>query len=535
MRKYIFGIGIVLLLSFWSLRPLGDPGFFPMHDDTQVGRVVAMGRALRNGQFPVRWVSELGYGYGYPIFNFYGPLPYYVGGSLYALGLTGLAATKMMFALGIVGAGIAMYLALSPFVGHLGAIVASAFYMYAPYHAVQIYVRGAVGEFWVLVFLPLVFFGLGSKSKLIGGIGLAGAILSHTLLGYATTVLLVFGLILYWAYRRLPSHVSLLAIGLGFSAFFWLPAIFEFTYTNVRAQISPTANYVDHFVCLGQLWNAPWGFGGSTAGCVDGISFKLGKLHIIGALAGVLAFWLNRKKDLTTYILIALGSMLTALFFTLPISGIIWKTIPQFAYIQYPWRFLTIAIFGLALLTSLIIAFSRNTLVRMTLAVISIAAVIFLNAKLFMPQYVYPKTAESFETTQELRFRVSKISDEYLPPEIIRPNNPEEAAKQAVVSSESLDVETEIDREVYAKFAVLSKVSQTLVIHRAYFPGWRYWVNGKETAPNLVNGLPELPIPEGRSVVEMHFTNTFVRTLGNLISVTTLVLVIYIYGKKNYA
>jgi hypothetical protein len=98
---YIAGLVLVVLFSYFSIRPLLGPGFFPMHDDTQVGRVVSMGRALRNGQFPVRWVSDLGYGYGYPLYNFYAPLPYYAGGYLHMLGVSGLWSTKIMCRLSV--------------------------------------------------------------------------------------------------------------------------------------------------------------------------------------------------------------------------------------------------------------------------------------------------------------------------------------------------------------------------------------------------------------------------------------------------
>jgi uncharacterized membrane protein len=80
MKRTMFLLLLLCSLVFLQVRHLFADGFYPMHDDTQVSRVVVMGRALIHGQFPVRWVSDLGYGYGYPLFNFYGPLPYYVGG-----------------------------------------------------------------------------------------------------------------------------------------------------------------------------------------------------------------------------------------------------------------------------------------------------------------------------------------------------------------------------------------------------------------------------------------------------------------------
>ena len=113
MKKTVLYIVAVIILSVPLVWSLFSDGYFPMHDDTQVARVVTMGKALRSGQFPVRWVSDLGYGYGYPIFNFYGPLPYYVGGALYALGFSGLLATKIMMLLGMILAGITMFMVVS--------------------------------------------------------------------------------------------------------------------------------------------------------------------------------------------------------------------------------------------------------------------------------------------------------------------------------------------------------------------------------------------------------------------------------------
>ncbi len=147
LKKH-YGLFIVLILSFWAIHPLFISGFFPMHDDTQVARVFEMGKMLERGMFPVRWVPDLGYGYGYPIFNFYAPLAYYIGGFFMFLGFDALLATKIMMALGVILAGIFMYLLTREFFGELGGIVAGLFYIYAPYHAVDIYVRGDVAEFW---------------------------------------------------------------------------------------------------------------------------------------------------------------------------------------------------------------------------------------------------------------------------------------------------------------------------------------------------------------------------------------------------
>ena len=93
--KYIFWI-IILVFSLVAILPLFHAGFFPIHDNTQVARVYEMTKGLSDGMFPVRWSQGLGYGFGYPIFNFYDPLSYYAGGLMGLFGVDALSSTKLI-------------------------------------------------------------------------------------------------------------------------------------------------------------------------------------------------------------------------------------------------------------------------------------------------------------------------------------------------------------------------------------------------------------------------------------------------------
>src|SRR3990172_12552232 len=104
--KKLFPFIVILIFSFFTYKPLLNPGFFPIHDDTQVARVYEMTQSLKDGMFPVRWVEDLGYGYGYPIFNFYDPLPYYLGAGFMFLGFDALVATKLVMTLGMILSGV---------------------------------------------------------------------------------------------------------------------------------------------------------------------------------------------------------------------------------------------------------------------------------------------------------------------------------------------------------------------------------------------------------------------------------------------
>lgn len=554
MKKHILAVIAVLVLSIASIRPFLTSGYFPMHDDTQVARVVAMGRALSEGQFPVRWVSDLGYGLGYPIFNFYGPLPYYVGGVLYYFGVSGLLATKIMIATGVILAGISMYALGFVVYGPAGGILSAVLYIYAPYHALQTYVRGSIGEIWAYAFVPLVLLGIeqsknrrhNNRAILIGAFGLAGVILSHTVLGYVTVLFLMIAFSVYWVVHLIRkdfsgvlfwTHMTIIAVALGLTAFFVLPAVFEMRYTNVSAMIGETADFRDHFVCLSQLWSSAWGFAGTAPGCVDGMSFKLGKLHVILAAFSALFVLLKRKKkrDIEHFVVVGLFTFFVSVFFMIAPSRLLWEKIPNMAFVQYPWRFLTYAVFGLSIVGGAVAVLVERKFFRWSLVFIASAFVAGINAKWFAPQYMYQKSAESFETTEVLRWSASRISDEYLPPEVYRPQDVGEIIRDTMPSEDTVSVEKSADTAVFASYKVRTQEPSDITIYRAYFPGWEYVVNGAKVVPKIVEGLPVVSIGSGETDIMLRFADTPVRRIGNIVSIGTLsaLLFWYVRNKKS--
>jgi hypothetical protein len=551
---HILIIVCLVLISLGTSLPLFERGYFPMHDDTQVARVVEMGKALRLGQLPVRWVSDLGYGYGYPLFNFYAPLPYYAGGALYAVGINSITATKIMFVLGMLLPVITMYMLVVSIMGIWPAAIAAIFYGYAPYHAVQLYVRGSVGELWANIFIPLIVLGFwkvcsGAGSKrvvIVGTVGLVGAILSHTIYGYICVVLILLGLISYWSLKIIRKNFSwsdfikpciILIFSLGISSFFWLPAISEMKYTNVAGQIGGSADFRNHFVCLTQLWDSPWGYGGSAPGCTDGLSFKLGKLAVILACSSIVLLLLQKRKDKDAqFKLFMLILIVLSLVLTLNISESIWNTVPMFTYVQYPWRFLSLISFGLSVLIGgLFTSFTMANRVKFAIGTGVVLVLLFMNVKLFEPQYMYDRSPVQFETETELRYRISKISDEYLPPSVPRPSSPQKLVHDTIQSTETLRVMHTVDAGIYAKFDVETSRVEAIPVYRAYFPGWEYSVDHTTVLPKIIQGFPILTVEPGKHTIEIRFGDTPVRVIGNCISVLSVLLFIW-YGrtKKTY-
>lgn len=554
----LFPFIIVICLSFFAIRPLFDAGFFPMHDDTQVARVYEMGKALADGTFPVRWVGDLGYGYGYPLFNFYAPLAYYVGG-IATFFTDALFATKFMFLVGILLAGITMYLFANQFWGKIGGVVCSIIYMYAPYHAVEIYVRGDVSEFFAYAFIPLVFYMIWQVyttqkyAYFVGGcIAYAGLILSHNLTTLMVTPFLMAYIFLFFFIEKkkekllLPSLVFL--GGIAFSAWYWLPVLTEMSYTNVLSQIGGGADFRDHFVCPSQLWDSQWGFGGSTRGCIDGMAFRIGKIGVLGSFLGIIVgcIVLRKEKKKFAVFLFSVASLIICTLLTLETSRLFWDSISLMEFFQYPWRFLILISFFSSFLVGVIFWYIEKKFKKGLLlsAIVIVGLIIFFQTKLFVPQVLFPRDAAFYTNTIALRWIASKISDEYMPKNFVKPKDVSQIVTEKI-DPKKLDGLITKQSEKTQEFLYEMQINTPSKIHVriAYFPGWRAFLNGKQIPYQITRSGISIAVPQGENTVLLQLHDTPIERLANILSLTSIAVVLLgiiwrrkrdkMYEKKN--
>ena len=550
------------MFSIFSVLPFFHAGFFPMHDDTQVARVYEMGKALSDGVFPVRWVKDLGYGYGYPIFNFYSPLPYYIGGALTLFGLDALLATKMTFVIGILVSAVAMYFLAERFFGKKIGVLAGLLYIYFPYHAVNIYVRGALGELFAYAFLPLVFLGLFKihyakinaqplkliiPSVFLSSVSIALVILSHNLSAFMLFLFIAIFIIVsiissQEKLQRLVVYFTVLVFAFLFSAFYSVPAALESNFTNVNSQVGGGAAYYDHFICLPQLWDSQWGFGGSIKGCADGLSFRLGKLNI-GLLAislPVFIFFIRRIKQKNFIFLTAVGFFLASIFMSLEQSRLIWERLPYIDFLQYPWRFLNFAgLFMVVLLAYIFFLFEKTISVRsaMVYSILLIIGIFVLNLKLFTPQSFLNKSSAAYTDKQSLVFSVSKISDEYMPKYFEKPKSLEDVKNTNMdVVLGNGTVKTIEDKTTLTKSLIIMKSDGVIRINRAYFPSLTVFMNGGGVDYRVKSDGLYLDLPSGEYEIEVKFVQTFIEKMGNTLSLLgfLMVLIVIIGNGKIY-
>lgn len=562
---------VIILISIPSVLPFLSSGFFPIHDNTQVARVYEMSKSLSDGMIPARVVEDLGYGYGYPIFNFYAPLSYYVGGFLDLTIFDSLQATKLMIVIGIFLSGVSMFLFSKNILGSVPGIVSATFYVYASYHAVNIYVRGAVGELWAYGLIPFVFWGLYRLSKeknlkwiFITGISFGLVVLSHNLTALMSIPFVLFYVffLTYLAKRNLRREVlSKAIIGLLFgvilSAFYWLPAITEINFTNVYSQIEGGSDFRKNFVCLNQLWYSPWGFGGSVQGCLDGMSLSPGKINLLVvpfSLFFLLVLALRKKievddKEKIKHIAFAAISFLISLFLILDYSKVIWESISPLEFIQYPWRFLLMVSFfssfiagGVILLIEKVFLTNKNIkTIYLSSLVILLGVLVYTNLKLFVPQTYLNRSSDSYTNEKELKWTVSKISDEYLPTGFDKPTNENDVSSSEIkILSGDMEIVGSEKKVQEWKLDIRSFGESRVLIPLFYYPSWQADLEGKKL--DLIKdpkGM-SLVLPSGEYKITIKFKDTSSQKLGNLISLAGLTLLFVgiiknrvFYGKKS--
>ncbi len=554
MNFFKKNIGIVFIIIFAILAslPLFHSGFYPMHDDEQIARLFDLNQALITGQFPPRIAPNLGFGYGYPFFNFYPSFAYYVGEIFHLIGFGYILSTKLMLFTGFLLAAYFIYLLSKEFFGKSGGIIAAAAYTFAPYRAVDIYVRGAYAEFFSFVFLPLIFWSTyklekTNKSTFIVPVALSVGflILSHNLIALMSMPFIAIWLA-YLLLRSsdrgkffLRSAVGFI-LGFGLSAFFWLPSYLEMNYTLVRILTSELANYNLHFVCIHQLFNSAWGYGGSIPDCHDGLSFEVGKVHLAAsALAIILVGIYSFKKKIDAkhlIILLFFGMLAASMFLTTRESKIIWDALPPLWYVQFPWRFLAFSTLFSSIIAGSIVLFFKGRNARLTITVFLVAAFILFNISDFKPEKFINASDNDYTNIQKIRWDTSSLAYEYVPGKIKTKKSKDnttvvDITKNEIKSSPYQVIEGEIAVNVVEDlpqekiFYVSSKSGGVLRLSSFAFPGWEVLIDNKKISYTANNKLLliDIVIPEGQHTVRSEFRNTPVRTVSNFISIISVI------------
>jgi len=556
---------LVLIVPAFSF--LLKPGiYWNMHDDMQPIRQLSFEKCLLDGQIPCRWSPDPGYGYGYPLFNFYPPMPYIIGQFFRMLSFDFITTIKLTAITQTILAAVFMYILANSIFGKLGGLLSALFYTYAPYHALNIYVRGAMNEAWAAVFFPLILYfsrrliiEKNNKHLILLSLSLAGLLLSHNPM--ALTFLPIFAAwVIFWYLSTLKKvklisiwqnkkplfqiiYSGLLAVAL--TSFYTIPVLLETKYVQIESMFSNYYHWSVHFTSLYQLFISNfWGDGASVWGQEDNMSFMVGYLHwLIPFLIIILNSYKlikNKKIKLNIILPIFIGLMgLFAAFMTHERSAFIWSLLPIIQKIQFPWRFLnhTAFLFSLsvAALPATLAYFIKTPQLKNSIVAAVIFALIIVNKNYFIPLTSGPITDEQKLSGQSWVYQITSGIYDYLPK--TARIAPQSAAKEYI---DQINPDSDYKLTGQKKgtdwmfFNLKLTQDSTVTLSNLAYPGFTLYNYGQKIDYQIEPELGRITVnlPSGDHQLYLKLENTPTRSIANTISLIAWASLLVLLLKK---
>jgi hypothetical protein len=550
------------LISLPFLNPFFKAGYFETDDGIwAIVRQASMHHELRLGQIPVRWSGALNFGYGYPLFQFSYPGPYYIGELFHLAGLSFIDSLKALFILATILSVLTMYVFVKNlWKSELAGIIGALLYLSAPYRFVNLYVRGSIGETISFFLFPLLcFFGLellltGKRRYLISGaFTLALLVITHNIMALLFIPFFVYFLIIEtflrnvklmrlfndyvdelkknkdWyrkghtisiLYKHIGPVILMVIIGIALSATFWVPALAELKY--VRLGVKPLTNIDTEFKKQDGLLLTPLDSHPSISRnhhnvFEENLEFE----YIILALATVGVILLYRKKYeiVVNRILFYLLPILIILVLLTPTSAELWKSVPGLKTVDFPWRILGVLTF----ITPVVIAASalvpKIRYIGLAAAVISL----FIISPLVSPGQYHVNPDEYFATNQATTTSANEYISKWMK---ITPLASSEKRLELLdatnITAFSYNFIQDTSTNKLISYKAETPIGVTFPV--MYFPGWKLMIDGKRVVinPNAANGLISTLLPQGSHTVNLTFTKTPARIIGDLITLASV-------------
>lgn len=512
---------------------------------------------LRRGTLDPAWTTSAAWNAGEPRFLFYPPLSWMLGAALSLL--LPLSATALVFTwLALLASGLAMYWLARSYVSALASLLAGALYLANPYMLFTGFERTAYAELLAAAWFPLLLLAALRRKPSILGLAVSLSLLWLTNAPAAvigTYTIIVIAVVRIALVLRARTDIagelrSLLAryaagglLGLALPAFYLLPAAYERRDIQVAMAIIPNMRFQDNFL-----------FGHTGDGPHDQVLHTASILAVgllTATLAALLGAWFanrrrNRSSASSALPILALLTALIAFLLT-PLSTPIWQHLPELAFLQFPWRLLSLL--GAILAFALALAFQRLQTSRVATAVAFTAALAI--AASFsawgISEFRQPCEASDLPSVHAQLFRTHHgvaPTDEYTPTDadndVLRWDDPsfwlatDSAAfahgtvPNPAAAIVNYDVPPPVDQTVSgtAPHHLTLRLAhpETLILNLRDYPSWQVKRDGVLISHHLQrdDGLLAIALPAGTSHIDIAWHRGWDQTLGDALSAAAL-------------
>ncbi len=524
----------VLALAWPAVRAGIGPAL-PCGDDItfHLLRTVQLDHLWSQGVLYSRLAPDLGWGYGYPLFNFHPVFSYYIALLLSRAGLGLNLGVRATLGLTFPLLGLGVYFLARDFLREEGAIAAAVAAMYAPYAAYNPLVRGALAEALGWALLPWALWAVGRAARgagrrwWVGGALFSAALLfTHLTAAVVGTVLLaLYALMEALAPSSSPLRTRALgatvALGLGFGLvlFFWLPAVAERPLIQWERTLAGfPGGYAAHLLSLRELFALQ----PVRPDLVNPSPLRsLGLIPALLALPALLTLPFTPRRQPCFFGIVLVGAALL----TLPVSSPLWESIPLLRAFQFSCRFLGPASIALAVLVGRAVDLLPGRPGRLLGAGLAALALIGADFPWLKPSYCPSWERPSLQGMRQFEQSTGLMGvtsyGEYLPRAVeIWPTRPAETVFDPASLPEGATLQEERTGPLAAEAWVESPQPFRLTVNRFYYPGWRAWVDGEpvEAAPESERGRLTFPVPAGKHRVAVRFGETLLRLAADVLS-----------------
>src|SRR4030043_1545588 len=348
--------------------------------------------ALMEGVLYPRWV-DTPFGYGSPTFVFYAPLSFYVISLITILTKSSILSMKIAIYLSFFLSGLTMYFFARKLNGERAGLVSGVVYQLLPYHIFNLFWRGVVPELFAFIWFPLIllflhkiFTNTKSSSIVFLSLAYAGLIMTHLVSSFMFTFIMIgYALYLSLIEKRKGMLKVLCAImlGLGLSSIYLIPVIFERGFVHI--ELIKILDYKDSFLFI-------------KNNLVKREFYPIIHGIVILEIAFlVFSFLLIRKKIIKSDNIFFVLLLLISLFLTTPLSVFIWKYVPEFSNLQFPWRWLTFSGLSVSIVAGNLIGNFKGDVRRATCIIFSPLIIVSLLI-LFSASYFKDEQIQNFRT-----------------------------------------------------------------------------------------------------------------------------------------
>lgn len=329
---------VISILPIISIFRAGDyeSGDFNIH----IYRIMSFYDSLADGHSMPSWAGELNATYGNPLFIFNYSLPYYMVSLFHFMGFSFISSMKIYLALTFYLSGIFMYLWIKELISNkLAAFTAAIFYIFNPYHLIDVHFRATLGESTIFTLVPLLLYAITLFFKKRKIIYLFFIILISQLLFLAHPMIAGIFIIIAALFsisinikkgiRGVFFIFIALAIGIIGSIYSWVSFLIYSSY------MFPNPLMFIFQDTFSGLFYSPWRYGLLFQGPKGELAYILGYTQIVVILIVIFLLIKNKiHKKLRVLYIFWLSIFFLVFFFMTPYSKVVWVRFPSLLMLQ---------------------------------------------------------------------------------------------------------------------------------------------------------------------------------------------------------